>query len=154
LHIGDSISFLKEESLNALEGKVDLLITSPPFPLNNKKQYGNLQGGEYKDWFIKLAPIYERLISRTGSIVIEIGNAWEKGRPIQSLLPLVCLLGVVKNSNLRLIQEFICYNASKLPSPAQWVTINRIRTVDSYTHIWWLAKNDFPKADNTKVLRP
>jgi hypothetical protein len=63
-------------------------------------------------------------------------------------------LGLVKNSKLNLIQEFICYNPSKLPSPAQWVTVNRIRTVDSYTHIWWLAKSDFPKADNTKVLRP
>ena len=73
---------------------------------------------------------------------------------MQSLLHLECLLGLVKNSNLRLIQEFICYNPSKLPSPAQWVTINRIRTVDSYTHIWWLAKSDFPKADNTHVLRP
>jgi len=61
---------------------------------------------------------------------------------------------LVQNSNLRLIQEFICYNPSKLPSPAQWVTVNRIRTVDSYTHIWWLAKTDFPKSDNRKVLRP
>lgn len=57
-------------------------------------------------------------------------------------------------ANLRLIQEFICYNPSKLPSPAQWVTVNRLRTVDSYTHVWWIAKNDFPKANNSKVLRP
>ncbi|MDD5693623.1 MAG: DNA methyltransferase, partial [Patescibacteria group bacterium] len=35
-----------------------------------------------------------------------------------------------------------------------WVTINRIRTIDSYTHVWWMAKSDFPKADNRKVLRP
>jgi site-specific DNA-methyltransferase (cytosine-N4-specific) len=34
------------------------------------------------------------------------------------------------------------------------VTVNRIRTVDSYTHIWWMAKSDFPKSDNKKVLRP
>ena len=154
LHIGDSINFLKDESFNELEGKVDLLITSPPFPLNNKKLYGNFQGEEYKNWFVELAPLYEKLLSDTGSIVIEIGNAWENGRPIQSLLHLECLLGFVKNSNLRMIQEFICYNPSKLPSPAQWVTVNRVRTVDSYTHIWWISKTDFPKADNTKVLRP
>jgi len=59
-----------------------------------------------------------------------------------------------KNSELRLIQEFICYNPAKLPSPAQWVTVNRWRTVDSYTHMWWLSKTDYPKADNSKVLRP
>lgn len=154
LYLGDSMNFLKNECYEELKGKVDLLITSPPFPLNNKKKYGNLQGEEYKEWFISLAPLYENLLSETGSIVIEIGNSWENERPVQSLLHLECLLGLVKNSNLRLIQEFICYNPSKLPSPAQWVTVNRLRTVDSYTHIWWLAKSDFPKADNTKVLRP
>jgi DNA modification methylase len=72
------------------------------------------------------------------------------------MLHLECLFGLVNdpNSDLRLIQEFICYNPSRLPSPAQWVTVNRIRTVDSYTHVWWIAKSDFPKADNSKVLRP
>src|SRR5690606_31776304 len=154
LYLGDSIKFLKEECFDELKGKVDLLITSPPFPLNNKKQYGNHQGDEYKRWFLSLAPLYEELLTESGSIVVEIGNAWENERPVQSLLHLECLLGFVKNSNLRLIQEFICYNPSKLPSPAQWVTVNRLRTVDSYTHIWWLSKTDYPKADNTQVLRP
>ena len=32
--------------------------------------------------------------------------------------------------------------------------MKRIRTVDSYTRLWWIAKSDFPKADNSKVLRP
>ncbi len=142
--------YLKKYYLN----KFDLIITSPPFPLNAKKQYGNLQGDEYKKWFLSLAPIFTELLSDTGSLVIEIGNAWEPNRPVQSTLHLECLLGLIQNSNLRLIQEFIVYNPSKLPSPAQWVTVNRIRTVDSYTHVWWLAKSDYPKADNTKVLRP
>jgi len=154
---GNSIELLKtDKDLKALKGKVNLIITSPPFPLNNKKQYGNEKGEEYKKWFINLAPIFSDLLSKDGSLVIEIGNAWEPERPVQSLLHLECLLGLVKHpeANLRLIQEFICYNPSKLPSPAQWVTVNRLRTVDSYTHVWWIAKNDYPKADNSKVLRP
>lgn len=154
LILGDSYEELTNGSLNALKGKVNLIITSPPFPLNKKKKYGNFKGDAYKDWFTSLAPIFEELLTEDGSIVIEIGNSWEAERPVQSLLHLESLLGFVKNSNLRLIQEFICYNPSKLPSPAQWVTVNRIRTVDSYTHIWWMAKSDFPKADNSKVLRP
>lgn len=154
---GNSIELLQNDNeLSKLKGKVNLIVTSPPFPLNNKKQYGNEKGEEYKDWFIKLAPIFSDLLTDDGSLVIEIGNAWESERPVQSLLHLECLLGMVKHpkANLRLIQEFICYNPSKLPSPAQWVTVNRLRTVDSYTHVWWIAKNDFPKADNSKVLRP
>lgn len=154
LFLADSYNELAAGELDQYNGRVNLILTSPPFPLNNKKKYGNLKGEKYKEWFIGLAPKFENLLADDGSLVIEIGNAWEYGRPVQSLLHLECLLGLVQNSNLRLIQEFICYNPSKLPSPAQWVTVNRIRTVDSYTHIWWLAKSDFPKADNSKVLRP
>lgn len=156
LIVGNSIKLLNGEMHESLKGSVNLIVTSPPFPLNNKKKYGNEKGEEYQKWFTDLAPIFADLLTDDGSVIIEIGNSWEPDRPVQSLLHLECLFGLVKNSkaDLRLIQEFICYNPSKLPSPAQWVTVNRIRTVDSYTHIWWLAKSDFPKADNSKVLRP
>lgn len=156
LVVGNSIELLSGEMRKILKGKVNLIVTSPPFPLNNKKKYGNEKGEDYLNWFKELAPIFSDLLSEKGSLIIEIGNAWEPERPVQSLLHLECLFGLVKHptANLRLIQEFICYNPSKLPSPAQWVTVNRFRTVDSYTHVWWIAKSDFPKADNSKVLRP
>lgn len=156
LILGDSIELLSGKFKKKYKGKIDLIITSPPFPLNKKKKYGNKQGDEYLKWFTDLAPVFSELLSETGSLVIEIGNSWEPGRPVQSLLHLECLLALVKHpdAGFKLIQEFICYNPSKLPSPAQWVTVNRIRTVDSYTHVWWIAKSDFPKADNSKVLRP
>ena len=39
---GNSIELLKSKKyLNKLKGKVNLIVTSPPFPLNNKKQDGN-----------------------------------------------------------------------------------------------------------------
>ena len=154
--VGDSVEIAENYLTKHHSKKFQLIITSPPFPLNAKKKYGNFQGEEYKEWFISLAPIFDQLLTDDGSLVIEIGNAWEDGRPIQSLLHLECLMGLVNHpdANLRLIQEFISYNPSKLPSPAQWVTVNRLRAVDSYTHVWWLAKSDYPKANNSKVLRP
>lgn len=154
--LGDSSRLLTSKDFVALKGKVNLIVTSPPYPLNKKKSYGNLSGDKYLEWFVSLAPIFSELLTDDGSIVLEIGNAWEPGRPVQSLLHLESLLGFTrhKDAGLRLIQQFICYNPSRLPSPAQWVTVNRIRTVDSFTHVWWLAKADFPKADNSKVLRP
>jgi len=154
--IGDSIQIMTTDSDVNLRGKVQLILTSPPFPLNNRKSYGNLEGEQYKRWFADIAPVFADLLTHDGSIVIELGNAWMPGRPVQSLLPLESLLEFVNNpqANLRLIQQFICYNPTRLPSPAQWVTINRIRTTDSYTQVWWMAKTDKPKADNTRVLRP
>lgn len=154
--LGDSIELIKKKFLRYYRNKVNLIITSPPFPLNQKKKYGNLKGEEYKEWFISLAPIFSELLTENGSIVIELGNAWEPGRPIQSLLHLESLLGFVKHpdANLRLCQEFICFNPARLPSPAQWVTIDRIRAIDSYTHVWWISRSDNPKANNANVLRP
>jgi len=139
-----------------LEKKVQLILTSPPFPLNNKKKYGNLSGNDYLKWFSSLAEIFASVLKPTGSIVIEMGNAWEPKKPVQSLLTLKSLLSFVNNkkAGLRLCQEFICYNPARIPSPAQWVTINRIRAIDSFTHIWWMSNSDNPKADNRKILRP
>ncbi|MCL5429794.1 MAG: site-specific DNA-methyltransferase [Chloroflexi bacterium] len=153
---GDSVELLNAALGQSLKGKVQLILTSPPFPLNNKKSYGNLNGNEYKKWFIDLAPLFANLLTENGSIVIEMGNAWEHRRPIQSMLHLESLMGFVKKkkTGLRLIQQFICYNPSRLPSPAEWVTIRRIRLTDSFTHVWWIAKTDYPKADNKKVTRP
>jgi DNA methylase len=147
---------LSNDALRNLKGKIQLILTSPPFPLNVKKSYGNMTGDEYLKWFSNLAPTFAEMLTENGSIVIEMGNGWEPKRPVQSLLPLKALISFTENdeAGLRLIQQFVCYNPSRLPSPAQWVTVNRMRTVDSFTNVWWLAKSDFPKADNSKVLRP
>jgi DNA modification methylase len=153
---GKAESLLISDLGAELKNRVQLILTSPPFPLNKKKRYGNLQGEEYKNWFINLAEMFSDLLTKDGSIVIELGNSWEPKKPIQSLLHLESLIGFVNNpkADLRLCQEFVCYNPSRLPSPAQWVTVNRIRTIDSFTHVWWMSKSDYPKADNKKVLRP
>jgi site-specific DNA-methyltransferase (cytosine-N4-specific) len=148
--------FLESRLGAQLRGKVQLILTSPPFPLNNKKSYGNPDVRQYQRWLTDFAPAFSQLLTPDGSIAIEIGNAWEPGRPTQSLLPVQSLIQFIQHpkGNLRLCQEFVCYNPSRLPSPAQWVTVKRIRMTDSYTRIWWMAKTDFPKANNNKVLRP
>jgi DNA modification methylase len=157
-YLGKCEDVLMNKKLENIRGKVNLILTSPPFPLNKKKSYGNMTGDVYLKWFTSLAPLFAEMLTDDGSIVIELGNAWEPQRPVQSLLPLQSLLAFVSHeeSNLRLIQQFACYNPSRLPSPAQWVTIEKIRSVDSYTNVWWMAKSDFPKANNSKpaVLRP
>jgi DNA methylase len=135
-------------------GKVQLIFTSPPFPLNTKKAYGNLQGGEYTDWLAKFAPLFKAMLTPSGSIVLEMGNAWEPGQPVMSTLALEGLLKFLNEGQLKLAQQFICHNPARLPSPAQWVNVERIRLKDSYTHVWWMAATERPYADNRKVLKP
>lgn len=156
LYLEDSLDLLRQNSFQSLNNKVNLIITSPPYPLNQKKSYGNKTGDEYLRWIKELTPILAEKLADDGSLVVEMGNSWEPNRPVQSLLALKSLMSIAESegTGLRLVQEFVCYNPSRLPSPAQWVTVNPFRTVDSYTHVWWFAKTDYPKADNRKVLRP
>lgn len=155
LYVGHVEEILASKLGKALQGKVQLLLTSPPFPLNHKKAYGNLVGEEYVRWLSDFAPAFAKLLKPDGSIVIEMGNAWEPKRPVQSLMSLKALLAFSEHpgASLRLCQEFVCYNRARLPAPAEWVTIRRIRVKDSYTHVWWLATNDQPKSNNRNVAK-
>lgn len=147
-------AFLQSPRAAKYKGKVQLIFTSPPFPLNRRKAYGNRQGEEFRKWLAGLAPELKKLLKPTGSIVIEMGNAWEPGRPVMSVLALESLLQFLQEGELQLAQQFICYNPARLPSPAQWVNVDRIRLKDAYTHVWWMAATDRPYADNRKVLTP
>lgn len=143
----DVLFRLKEEG-----NKFDLIFTSPPFPLNRAKKYGNAVGQEYIDWLSDICCLLSELLTEKGSLVIEIGNAWNKGFPTQSTLPIETLLAIKEKTNMILCQEFIYYNPAKLPSPVEWVNKRRIRVKDSFTRLWWLSNTPYPKANNKNVL--
>jgi DNA modification methylase len=153
MYFGSAEDFLSAECGERHHGKVQLIFTSPPFPLNRKKKYGNKTGQEYVQWLASFAPRFCELLKGNGSIVLEMGNAWEPGEPVMSTLALEALLAFLRKGELQLCQQFICYNPARLPSPAQWVTVERIRVKDSYTHVWWMAKTSRPKASNRRVLK-
>jgi site-specific DNA-methyltransferase (cytosine-N4-specific) len=64
---------------------VDLVITSPPFALQRKKEYGNYDQEEYVDWLLQFAVEVKRVLKDTGSFVLDLGGAYQKGRPVRSL---------------------------------------------------------------------
>ena len=150
---GKSEAVLKSAELEAQKGKVQVVFTSPPFPLNTKKSYGNLQHDEYEEWFASFAKPLTEMLNPDGSIVIEIGNAWLPGKPVMSTHVLKAFLRFLEAADLTLCQEFIWYNPARLPSPIEWVNKERVRVKDAFTRIWWMSPVERPKADNQKVLR-
>lgn len=143
------------ELLTALpDASVQAIITSPPFALKRKKQYGNPSEDAYLDWFLAFVPEMRRVLKRSGSLVIDIGGAWMPGSPTRSIYQFELLVSLVRNEKLFLAEEFYWYNRAKLPGPAQWVTIERVRVKDAVNPIWWLSKTTKPKADNRRVLTP
>lgn len=150
---GSSEEFFSSPYGKVYKNKIQLIFTSPPFPLNRKKRYGNLQGEAYIDWLKSFTEPFKSSLKRDGSIVMEMGNAWEKGKPVMSTLALKSLLSFLDTGDLNLCQQFICHNPARLPSPAQWVNVERSRVKDSFTQVWWMSPTTTPKADNRRVLK-
>jgi DNA modification methylase len=147
---GDSINLLKELPDNSL----NLVITSPPFALLRKKEYGNEDQDSYVSWLASFGELVYSKLRSDGSFVVDIGGAYQKGIPTRSLYNFKVAIHFVEVLGFHLAEEFYWYNPSKLPSPIEWVNKRKIRAKDSVNNVWWFSKSEFPKADVTKVLVP
>lgn len=133
---------------------IDLIITSPPFALLRKKAYGNEEQSEYVEWLTEFGRLALRVLKPTGSFVLDLGGAYEKGKPVRSLYNFRVLIRFCDDVGYKLAEEFFWYNPAKLPSPIEWVNKRKIRAKDAVNTVWWFSKTDFPKADVSKVLVP
>jgi len=147
-YLGDSSQLMKEIP----DGTVNLVVTSPPFALTRKKEYGNAEDDEYVEWFMPFAKEIRRILTDDGSFVIDLGGAYRKGFPTRSLYQFELLIKLCKDGGFHLAQECYHYNPTRLPTPAEWVTVRRVRLKDSVNVVWWLSKSKNPKSDNRKVL--
>jgi len=145
-----------EDSLSALKrfpsSSVDLVLTSPPFALVRKKEYGNEPMDRYLDWFLPFCLEIKRVLKPTGSFVLDIGGSWVPGVPVRSVYHFE--LAVRLSREMPLAQEFYWFNPARLPTPAEWVTVRRCRVKDAVNMVWWFGKSDQPKADNRRILTP
>ncbi|MBL7152531.1 MAG: site-specific DNA-methyltransferase [Phycisphaerae bacterium] len=136
------------------EGTIDLIVTSPPFALLRQKSYGNQTQSEYVDWLMGFGAEVFRVLKSSGSFVLDLGGAYQKGRPVRSLYNFRVLIRFCDELGFRLAEEFYWFNPAKLPSPIEWVNKRKIRVKDAVNTVWWFSKSDFPKADVTRVLKP
>ncbi len=149
LFCADSLEFMSRLP----DDSVDLVITSPPYALHFKKEYGNADQRDYIEWILPFAREIKRIIKPSGSFVLNLGGAWQPGAPIRSLYHYRTLISLVDEVGFDLAQEFFWFNPAKLPAPAEWVNVRRIRVKDSVEYIFWLVKDPMAKADNRKVLQ-
>ena len=130
----------------------DLVVTSPPYALHFKKEYGNADKRDYVEWLRPFGREILRVLKPEGSFVLNIGGSYNAGSPTRSLYHFKVVLMLCEELGFHLAQECFWYNPAKLPSPAEWVNVRRVRVKDSVEYIFWLAKGRNPKADNRKVL--
>ena len=147
---GDSIQLLK----NVPDGSVNLVMTSPPFALQRKKEYGNKDQHEYLDWITEFAKVVYRKLRDDGSFVLDLGGSYQKGAPARSLYNFRVPIRFCDDLGFFLAEDFYWHNPSKLPSPIEWVNKRKIRTKDSVNTVWWFSKTEWPKADVSRALAP
>jgi DNA modification methylase len=149
-YLGDSLDLLKKIP----DSSISAVITSPPYALHFKKEYGNASKAEYLDWIKPFAKEIFRVLKDDGSFVLNIGGSYNPKVPTRSLYQYKVLISLVEEIGFHLAQEFFWYNPAKMPVPAEWVTVRRIRVKDSVENVWWLSKTAWPKANNRNVLKP
>ena len=147
---GNSIDFLRK----CQDNSIDLVMTSPPFALLRKKEYGNKEQHEYIDWLSEFAEVILQKLKPTGSFVIDLGGAYQKGVPVRSLYNFRLLIHFCDVIGFHLAEEFYWFNPSKLPSPIEWVNKRKIRVKDSVNTVWWFSKTEWPKSNVSNVLVP
>jgi DNA modification methylase len=146
--IGDSLDLLRSLDDNS----VNLVVTSPPFALQRKKEYGNAEQHEYIEWLSEFAALVHQKLTDDGSFVLDIGGAYQKGVPSRSLYNFRVPLHFCDDLGFFLAQDFYWFNPAKLPSPIEWVNKRKLRAKDSVNNVWWFSKTEWPKADTRNVL--
>lgn len=147
---GDSLDLLRALP----DDSVNLVVTSPPFALQRKKEYGNRDQHEYIDWLVEFAALVRDKLRADGSFVLDLGGAYQKGVPSRSLYNFRVPIRLCDDLGFFLAEDFYWYNPAKLPSPIEWVNKRKIRAKDAVNNVWWFSKTEWPKADVTKVLAP
>jgi len=136
------------------DASVQLVFTSPPYALHFKKEYGNVHKDDYVNWFLGFAKQIIRVLRDDGSFVLNVGGSYNAGAPTRSVYHFKLLIALVEELGFHLAQECFWYNPAKMPAPAEWVTVRRIRVKDSVEYVWWFSKTPWPKANNRNVLKP
>jgi DNA modification methylase len=147
---GDSLELLASMPDNS----INLVMTSPPFALLRKKEYGNEDQNNYVNWLASFGELVYKKLKPDGSFVLDIGGAYQKGIPTRSLYNFKVAIHFVEVLGFHLAEDFYWFNPSKLPSPIEWVNKRKIRAKDAVNNVWWFSKTEFPKANITKVLTP
>ena len=114
---GNSLEILDQLADNS----IDLIITSPPFSLQRHKSYGEVEQNLYVDWLLQFGAIAYNKLKDSGSFVIDIGGAYQKGLPVKALYPFKFMIKMCDDIGYSLAQDFYWHNTSALPTPIEWV---------------------------------
>lgn len=144
------------QGLDNLDEPISLCLTSPPYPLQESRAYGNPAEQEYVDWLCEvLEPIVKNL-KPGGSIVLNLSNdIFLPRQPARSLYRERLVLALHDRLGLYKMDEIPWVNLSKPPGPVAWASKQRYQLNVGWEPIYWLTNDPARvQSDNRRVLQP
>jgi site-specific DNA-methyltransferase (adenine-specific) len=142
INILNSILLGEFETKHALiaDNSVDLILTSPPYVDQRKKQYGGTKESEYVEWTVNWMSLIRRMLKPHGSIVINMRPHVRNGRLspyVRDTLTALCADGWIEHD------EWI-WRKSDAPPLGRHDWPRR-----TWEHLFWVGKSRRPYCDAT-----
>ena len=100
-YLSDSLELMRQIP----DCSVNLVLTSPPYALHFKKEYGNASKTDYVAWMLPFAREIMRILKDDGSFVLNIGGSYNAKVPTRSLYHFKLLIALVEEIGFHLAQE-------------------------------------------------
>jgi site-specific DNA-methyltransferase (adenine-specific)/site-specific DNA-methyltransferase (cytosine-N4-specific) len=126
--LGDCLEVLRDFP----DGKVNLIVTSPPYADNRKRTYGGVPIKKYVDWFLPISKQLQRVLDPKGSFVLNIKERAVSGERGTYVYDLVLAM---RKQGWLWIEDYVWHK--KNTYPGKWP--NRFR--DVWEHCYHFSKS-------------
>lgn len=130
IYNGNGIKVLSNRKLFPDES-IDLIMTSPPYADQRKKQYGGPSPDKYVEWFLPFAAEFQRVLKPRGSLVLNVKENADRGERHTYVLELILAM---KKNGWFWIEDYIWHKKNVFPG--KWP--NRFR--DAWEHCLHFTK--------------
>ena len=134
---------------------IDLVLTSPPYILQQSRNYGGTN--QSKEWVEFIMGVINRItpkLSDGASIVLNVGqDSFHKGMPARQT-HIERLVIAMEDAGLWLVDRHI-WLSNKAPSPCAWTSIKRYMLKASYEFVLHFTNNPLKlQSSNQRILLP
>ena len=140
--IGDCLDLMRTFPDNS----VDLIVTSPPYADARKHTYGGVPAGLYVEWFCERAEEMLRILTPTGSFVLNIKEKAANGERHTYVLDLI--LALKREVGFRWVEEYVWHKSTA--APGKW----KYRFRDSWERLLHFSKTHDIKMNQDAVKVP
>ena len=130
-------------------GSVDLVMLSPPYPVV-KRDYGRQSVAEWLDAMSELVGLWKRVLTRRGTLAVNLGDVHVPGAPSISTYVERFTLDAVDAHGFHLAGRMPWYSPTKLAN-LEWAVKRRVVPRNAVEHVILLTPDAHPDWDTRRL---